>query len=209
MEEIQDWFWIGLDLTINLILLVGSFLFLKTKTKNPLGYYLLILLVIQIINSILAKLVLSNLYLVSISYYFNFCYLTYYFYKYYFELEKKKFYLLLGLGCLPLIIKLVFHSSVTNFKAYDWVIYDGYLVILTLLGIFKLLQQQEFDNNHLIICFSILLFFGIDFSISFVNNYLLFGKFEIVAWVWLVRAIALLLYFLTLSICTWKILKKA
>ena len=142
MKEIQDWVWIGLDLTINLILLVGSFLFLKTKTKNPLGYYLLILLVIQIINSILAKLVLSNLNLVSISYYFNFCYLTYYFYKYYFELEKKKFYLLLGLGCLPLIIKLVFHSSLTNFKAYDWVIYDGYLVILTLLGIFKLLQQQ-------------------------------------------------------------------
>ena len=81
MKEIQDWVWIGLDLTINLILLVGSFLFLKTKTKNPLGYYLLILLVIQIINSILAKLVLSNLNLVSISYYFNFCYLTYYFYQ--------------------------------------------------------------------------------------------------------------------------------
>ena len=34
MKEIQDWVWIGLDLTINLILLVGSFLFRRDIGKT-------------------------------------------------------------------------------------------------------------------------------------------------------------------------------
>ena len=208
--EIHLFFWKIINLVLNTILFVGGFLFLYTNKKQPIGYYFLATLILQFTTKIFEYIEIpTNLHLFSISYYLNFLYLNFYFFNYIFKINKRIYYFILTLGSLPMIFKLFFWSNIKNFEAYDWIVYDGYLIIFSLLAIFKLIQKKQINKNHLLICFSILGFFGLDFSISFAMNYLVNGTYKIVTWIWQLRAIVLIGYFLTLSICTWKILKKA
>ncbi|MBW2961907.1 hypothetical protein [Mesonia aestuariivivens] len=108
-----------------------------------------------------------------------------------------------------MIVKLFDWNNIKNFEAYDWIIYDTFILIFTLVAILKLVQQIKINKYHLFICFGVLAFFGLDFSVAFTMNYIVNGAYKIVSWVYLLRSIVLLFYFLTLSICTWKILKKA
>lgn len=190
---------------INIVLIIGAFIFIFKHTKHPLGYYFLGTLILQIV-SLNSK---TNLFLFSISYYFNYLFLSFYFFKYIFSINKKAYYGLLILGCIPMILKLLDWDNIKGFEAYDWIIYDAFILILTFLAIFKLIQKTKIQKYHLFICFGILAFFGLDFSVAFTINYLVNGTFEIVSWIWILRALVLFGYFLTLSICTWKILKKA
>ena len=207
--EIQSIFWLIINSIINITLFTAGIFFIY-RNKHLIGYYFLATLILQITAVIFEYIELpTNLHLFSISYYLNFLYLSYYFFKYIFKINKKKYYTISTLGSLPMICKLFFWGGIKKFEAYDWIIYDGYLIILSLAAIFKLIQNTKINKNHLFICFSILAFFGLDFSVAFTMNYLVNGVYEIVTWIWQLRAIVLIGYFLTLSICTWKILKKA
>jgi hypothetical protein len=194
---------------IQITLLVSCIFLLFKKPRHPIAYYLLATFLIEIIDKVLPYFPETNLYLFSISYYCNFLYLSYYYFKYILKIDKKIYISLLILGSLPMVLKIAFKDSLLNFEAYDWLIYDGWVVVLALIAIFKLLQKTTFNKNHLLISFSVLGFFGLDFSLAIATNYLVNGNPSLVFWIWALRAFILLLYFLTLSICTWKILKKA
>ncbi len=197
------------SIVLNCILIIGGLYFLTKKYRSPLGYYLLATLLLQFLGDYIFKLGFTNLYLFSISYYLNFLYISYYYFKYIIKIPKKVYYSILIAGSIPMWVKLLLRENLKYFEAYDWIIYDAYIVILALTGILKVIQNTKADKNHLLISFFILAFFGLDFSVAFTMNYLVNGKPDIVLWIWHVRAIVLIGYFLTLSICTWKILKKA
>lgn len=205
-----DLYWLVFNTVLNSTLLIVGLLFIYKYKKHPIGYYFTGQFCLQIASIIFEYLELpTNLYLFSISYYFNYLFLSFYFFKYIFSINKKAYYALLILGCIPMVLKLLDWDNIKGFEAYDWIVYDAFILILTFLAIFKLIQKTQFQKNHLFICFGILAFFGLDFSVAFTMNYLVNGTFEIVSWIWIVRSLVLFGYFLTLSICTWKILKKA
>lgn len=205
-----DLFWNIILYVTNAILLVGGIILLINHKKHPIGYYLIGTFFLQIITIVLRYVLeITNLYIFSISYYLNFLYLNFYFFKYIFKINKKIYYFILSFGSFPMLLKLFFWGEIKKFEAYDWIVYDSYILILVLLAIFKLIHKTQINKNHLLICFSILSFFGLDFSVAFTMNYLVNGTPAIVNWIWQLRAVILIGYFLTLSICMWKILKKA
>ena len=209
MDEI-DLFWFILKTSINSTLFIAGILFIYTYKKYFLGYYFAATFCLQMLSMAIEYFELpTNLYLFSISYYINYLFLCSYFFKYIFRIKKFTYNFLLIAGSAPMIVKLLNWNNIKDFEAYDWIIYDVFILVLTLLAIFKIMQLAKIEKNHLFICFGVLAFFGLDFSVAFTMNYLVNGAYDIVSWVWILRALFLLGYFLTLSICTWKILKKA
>lgn len=184
----------------------GIFYFIKRPT-HPLGYYLFFTLLLQVLNDVLYWYEIPNIYIFSVSYYLNFLYLSYYFFQYIFQIRKKIYLPILVIGSIPMFLKLILKDSIQNFEAYDWAFYDGWIVVLTLLALFKILQATKINKNHLWISFGILAFFGFDFSLALGMNYLINGDQSTVLWIWVIRAFVLLVYFFILNIFTWKILK--
>ena len=194
---------------ISCLLLISGLFLLINKPNHLIGFYLLGSFFIEIADRILPHFFETNLYLFSVSYYLNFAYLTYYYFKNIFQIKKNIYIGIIAIGSVPMLFKITFKNSLQNFEAYDWLIYDGWILVLCLISFFEILQKSSFNKNHLLISFGVLSFFGLDFSLAIAINYLVHGNPSLVLWVWALRACILLAYFLTLSICTWKILKKA
>lgn len=205
--ETQVLFLTILTYIVDAVLLCGSIFYFVKRPKHPIGYYLFFTLLLQFLGDLFRWYEIPNIYIISISYYLNFLYLTLYFFTYLLQVEKKIYLPILVIGSLPMFLKIFFRGSIQNFEAYDWAFYDGWIVVLTLLALFKILQAPKINKNHLWISFGILAFFGFDFSLALGMNYLINGNPAIVLWVWVIRAFVLMAYFFILSIFTWKILK--
>lgn len=192
---------------VDAILLVGCIFYLIKRPAHPIGYYFFLTLLLQVLNEVLLRYKIPNLYIISVSYYLNFVYLSIYFFQYIFQIVKRIYIPIILIGSIPMLLKLFFRDSIQDFEAYDWAFYDGWNVVLSLLALFKILQAPKINKNHLWVSFGVLAFFGLDFSLALGMNYLVNGDPGIVLWIWVIRAFVLMIYFFILSIFTWKVFK--
>lgn len=174
---------------INITLIVSSGFFLFKYSKKAITFYSLGLLLLNIIDFIIQPyikegLINTNYHLFSISYYFNFLYLTYYFFHYLFKIRIKYYFIVAFIGAIPLIFRFSFQVPILNWEANDRIIYNSWIVVLSLISVFNILHNTNNSLKHLYICFGILSFFVIDLSMIFSFNYYLNKNyFEILAWV--------------------------
>jgi len=167
-----------------------------------LGYFL-ILLLFEIVSYLLSG---NNLFMLSISSFVNFAFLTYFYCAYFFKKSIKKIIPIILIGTIPMIISLILGYSFQNFQSYDRALYSFAIMLLSLYYFYWILNENEKASRESIILNSfVLLFFSIDTFLAVGTNYLINENLMLVAWFWFFRAIFLQLYYGSLIYYSWQI----
>ncbi|MGB1296036.1 MAG: hypothetical protein ACPG6V_11200, partial [Flavobacteriales bacterium] len=112
---------------------------------------------------------------------------------------------LFAIFSLPLFVALVAHYFNWQIKYYDRIVYNISLIFSVLFVLYKTLKtNQLLKEGQLLLLFSILGYFVIDFVIALGSNYLINGEFLKVAWIWIIRAIGLFSLYYALTKVVWK-----
>lgn len=185
-----------------IMLFIGIYVSYKVKRNMLFSFYFFSLVLAELIGKYLLG---YNLYLMAIVYYTHFVCINYYLFHQILSWKKNRIKNAFIIFSLPLFVSLIAHYFNWEIKYYDRIIYNISIIFSVLYVVYKTLSSRKLlESGQLLLLFSILGYFAIDFVIALASNYLINGEFLKVAWIWIIRAIGLFTLYYALTKVVWK-----
>ncbi len=188
-------------------LALGIIMYLKKfrESHHEIGIYLIILILFECFSKKVGTLLGNNLIIFLASSFFHFCFLTQIYFNHFFKIKSSWKWSLIAVGAIPFIMQSVslYNIDTNEFQSYDRAAYDLLIVIYTLLIYLKIARQKIWTKGLLFLNGAILLFFGLDIFLAISTNFLINQSLSVVSWFWMLRAICLQLFYVSLIYYLW------
>jgi hypothetical protein len=189
-----------LQITINLTLLTGLILFVKTgiKIKMILAAFLVGELILELSDLMdrLLKLNTFNTYNYSVSQFFGLIMLTEIYSRYFISIPYPLKLAVYGCAVVSLALNIVYVQDIKSVTFYSSIITN--IVICSFAAVYFLngIKKERIDRNLFMVNIFVFLFFSIECLISTTFNFLITNHLEWVAPIWLFRGAVLLSFYI-------------